>query len=106
MFKNPRVEISQAAEHDLDEIGYYIASESDIDRGKAVVDTIIDKIELRATMPNGGRMRGELRPGMRSFVVYSYVVFYRPLDDGIRVIRVLQGSRDFEAEEFSDEDDV
>jgi toxin ParE1/3/4 len=43
-----------------------------------------------------GRSRDELAPGMRSFPVGRYVVFYLPLDDGIDVVRVLHGARDIE----------
>lgn len=43
---------------------------------------------------------------MRSFPVFRYVVFYRPLDDGITVVRVLHGSRDLETQEYADEEDL
>lgn len=44
-----------------------------------------------------GKSRDELAPGMRSFPIGRYVVFYMPLEDGIDVIRVLHGARDIEA---------
>lgn len=33
-------------------------------------------------------------PGCRSFCVGNYVVFYRAVDDGIHVARIVHGSRD------------
>ena len=44
-----------------------------------------------------GRPRPELAPGLRSFVVHPYVIFFRPAEDTIEVIRVLRGSRDIAA---------
>ena len=41
-----------------------------------------------------GRDRGELAPELRSSLVKPYVLYYRPLDDGIEIIRVIHGSRD------------
>jgi len=41
-----------------------------------------------------GRRRDELSPGLRSVVMGSYLIFYRPLEDGIRLMRVAHGSRD------------
>jgi toxin ParE1/3/4 len=41
-----------------------------------------------------GQSRDELRPGLRCFVVSPYVVFYRPIEDTIEVLRVLHGARD------------
>jgi hypothetical protein len=38
-----------------------------------------------------------LAPELRSFPVGRYVVFYRPQDDGIDVVRVLHSARDIES---------
>ena len=38
--------------------------------------------------------RDEIGPGLRSFVVSPYVVFYRQVEDTIEVLRVLHGARD------------
>ena len=43
-----------------------------------------------------GRMRDDLQPDLRSFAAGSYLIFYRPIDDGIEVVRVLHGARDIE----------
>ena len=32
---------------------------------------------------------------LRTFLHKRYIIVYRPLDDGIEVMRVLDGSRDF-----------
>jgi toxin ParE1/3/4 len=44
-----------------------------------------------------GDPRPDLGEGLRCFVVGSYVVIYKPLDDGILVLLVVQGARDIPA---------
>ncbi|HLP91141.1 MAG TPA: type II toxin-antitoxin system RelE/ParE family toxin [Nostocaceae cyanobacterium] len=54
-----------------------------------------------------GRSRYELLPGLRSFPVGSYLIFYFPINQSIEVIRVLHGARDI-AKLFEDfgEDEI
>jgi toxin ParE1/3/4 len=49
-----------------------------------------------------GRKVGELAPNLRSLPVGSYLIFYRPIDDGIQLIRVLHGARDITPEHFAE----
>jgi toxin ParE1/3/4 len=44
-----------------------------------------------------GRERTELAPALRSFPIGSYVIFYRPIPDGVEIARILNASRDIEA---------
>ncbi len=41
--------------------------------------------------------RTELIKGMRSIVVHPYLVFYRPGDAVVEIVRVLHGRRDLDA---------
>jgi toxin ParE1/3/4 len=41
-------------------------------------------------------------PGCRSFSVGNYVVFFRPIKNGIEVARIVHGSRDFRGLEAKD----
>jgi toxin ParE1/3/4 len=50
--------------------------------------------------PLAGRERRELIPGLRSFPVGNYVIFYVPVPDGIEVLRVMSGWQDVEAEDM------
>ncbi|MEP0924824.1 type II toxin-antitoxin system RelE/ParE family toxin [Leptolyngbya sp. ST-U4] len=83
------------AELDLLDIWDYIADDS-LDRADEFLDRIEGKLETLALNPGMGRRREELLPGLRSFPIANYVVFYREIKDGIDVIRVLHGSRDIE----------
>ena len=49
-----------------------------------------------AENPRIGRSREELAPELRSFSFLNYVIFYRPIDAGVEIVRVLHGSRDIE----------
>ncbi|MBF0269900.1 MAG: type II toxin-antitoxin system RelE/ParE family toxin [Alphaproteobacteria bacterium] len=82
-----------AARRDLFEIADYIDSDRP-GRGMAFAQEIETACKLWAGMPLAGRTRDEISPGLRSFPVGQYIVFYRPIDDGILIIRVLHGMRD------------
>src|SRR4051795_10029538 len=84
------------AENDLTEIADYIASDSPSAAGR-LLDRIQDRCQSLAEMPETGVPREELAPGLRSAAIGRYVVFYRPRDENIQIIRVLHGSRDIES---------
>jgi toxin ParE1/3/4 len=44
--------------------------------------------------PGMGRKRDSLALNLRSFPVGNYLIFYRPINQGIEVIRILHGARD------------
>jgi len=92
----PRITRRPLAEADIIEIWDYIADDS-IDAADRWVDRLDEQLGLLAEQPMMGRSRDELSPGVRSFPLGRYVIFYAPLDDGIDVIRVLHGARDVDA---------
>jgi toxin ParE1/3/4 len=55
------------------------------------------KCQLLAKFPEMGRAWNELEPPLRSFPIDKFLIFYRPISDGIEVVRVLSGYRDIEA---------
>lgn len=88
-----RVLSTSRANRDLVEIGLHIAQDSPRAAGR-VLTAIDRKCKMLARSPKLGRRREELSPGMRSFPVGSYVVFYRVMHGGVEIIRVLHGARD------------
>jgi toxin ParE1/3/4 len=84
------------AENDLDEIWWYIAQDNP---GNA--DKFIDEIKATcrkvARFKGMGRNRDELHPGLQSFPVGKYLIFYMPINGGIEIIRVLHGMMDIDA---------
>lgn len=87
-----RYDFSPRAEQDLEEVQDHIAAHN-----ARAATRLIDAIERRCQGPSQqplvGRDRSDLLPGMRSVVVGKYLIFYRPTDDGIEVVRVLHGAR-------------
>jgi toxin ParE1/3/4 len=76
---------------DLIEIGLYIA-EDNLESALKLLDSIEAKFRLLARSPELGRKREELAPGLRSFpAARNYLVFYKPIDDGIEIIQRVRG---------------
>ncbi|MYL85219.1 type II toxin-antitoxin system RelE/ParE family toxin [Desulfovibrio aerotolerans] len=87
---------SPRAKSDLIDIWDYIAEDSE-ERADSFVAKIHEKFLLLAGRPVIGRVRDELEKNIRSFPIGKYIIFYRPIADGIEVVRVLHGSRDLDA---------
>ena len=89
------VERSSQAERDLIDIWVYIANDS-----PSAADKLLDQIDsickMLARSPFLGRSRDAFAPGLRSFPVGDYMIFYRPIKNGILIVRVLSGYRDLE----------
>ena len=50
---------------------------------------------MLATNPEGGPRREDLAPSLRFYPVGNYLIFYLPFEDGITLVRVLHGARDY-----------
>lgn len=64
-----------------------------LDRFEAVSLTLAENPEL-------GPRREELAPGLRSFPVSAYMLFYRPAPFGIEIVRILHSRQDNAADLF------
>jgi toxin ParE1/3/4 len=53
--------------------------------------------KMLARNPTAGRERPELAPGLRSVPIGRDLLFHRPTDDGVEIVRVLHGSRDIDS---------
>ena len=92
----PRVAFARRAQIDLSAIADFIA-ESNPRAARRVILGIRDACRLIASHPSMGRVQAHLIPGLRSHPHGSHVIFYRPIDGGIEVVRVLHGARDIDA---------
>jgi toxin ParE1/3/4 len=86
--------LTDEAMADLEEIWCFIAGRRDESTADRIASTILGKCRSHARFPETGRSRDDLTPGLRSFPVSPYVVFYRPAKHTIQVVRILHGSRD------------
>ena len=92
----PRVRRTPEAERDLREIAFYIGKTQHRPLAAENLLREIDaKLRLYAGQPLSGARRSDLDEDARIFVHKRHIIVYRPLDDGIEVMRVLDGSRDF-----------
>jgi toxin ParE1/3/4 len=88
-----RIVRSARALRDAEEIWGYITND---DPAAAIrqIERIDEKLRFLASAPPAGTRRSELGMDVRSFAVGNYLIFYRPIQDGIRLLRVLNASRD------------
>jgi toxin ParE1/3/4 len=92
--------VGRQAEADLEDIWFFIATESgNPEIADRFIDNLTERFLLLAENPHIGRKRDEdLVPGLRSFPVGRYVIFYtvEPNED-VLIVRVIPGDRDIPA---------
>ena len=86
---------SREADEDLTEIWVRIAADNPAAADR-MIHALLDAEVRLAAFPNTGRPRDDLRPALRSRAVGSYVIFYRAMEAGIFVIRIVHGARDID----------
>ncbi len=92
----PRVIRTPTAARDLDEIFDYIAIEGGRPTtAEKLIRDIGAKCQIYAAQPGTGTARPDLGEDLRVFPHKRYVIVFRPLADGIEVIRVVGGARDY-----------
>lgn len=70
------------------------AEESSLNKAEEFLAQINKKCRTLANFPNMGKSREELLPLLRSFPLDDYLIFYRPINNGIEILRVVSGYRD------------
>jgi len=88
------VEISEEAEHDLEEVFDYTYSEHEMNQTVEYVSSFDPVFQNLALNPQLGRERMEIREGLRCHVKDLHVIFYRIKSDCVRIVRVLHGAQD------------
>lgn len=89
-----KVILSKAADIDLEDIFDYTLEEFGLDQAIFYVSGFDEVFGVISGNPEIGRERKEIREGLRSFSKERHVIFYRILNDHIRIVRILHGSRD------------
>tara|TARA_R110002167_G_scaffold13550_2_gene56148 strand:- start:52 stop:351 length:300 start_codon:yes stop_codon:yes gene_type:complete len=88
-----RARFTPTAESDLTDIAYFIARDNPA-HAASFVDEIIRHCHDIADTPGVGRVRPDLAAGIHSLPHGRYLIFYRIVESGIEVARVLHGARD------------
>jgi len=85
--------LAPRARCDLEEIEDYL-SRRNPEAGARLLRHLTDAFALFVRQPEIGRSRREIRDCLRSWVVSSYVVYYRVVGEEIEIARILHGARD------------
>lgn len=81
---------------DVESIGDHIAKDN-LHAAEQFIEKITGRCRALADRPLMARQRDELLPGLRSFPVGKYLIFFRLVPGGIEIIRVIHGARDIAA---------
>jgi toxin ParE1/3/4 len=91
--------LTRPAEADLEDIFDYIA----VHNSRAAfrqISRFVERFKFLAANSRSGEYRSDLEdiaPGVRSFSIGRYVIYFEPVDDGVSIVRVRHGSRDVRA---------
>jgi toxin ParE1/3/4 len=96
----PRVIRSDWADRDLVSIYVRRAVDQSFRSADRLMLAIRRKSEHYAQLPLSGILRDDLAPQLRCFSVAPFLVFYRPIVDGIEIARVLHGRRNITPDLF------
>lgn len=92
----PQALRTEAAQHDLDEIAWYIAVHECRPRvAYQIIDEVIAKCELLAGNPTLGTAKPEFGKDYRVFTHKRWVIIFRPIENGIEVMRIVDGARQY-----------
>jgi toxin ParE1/3/4 len=96
-----RVEVSPAAERDIDALADYIGRDSPRSAAR-FLQAVEDTIATLVRMPEAGELQEWVRPelaGLRCWQVRGFsnhLIFYRPEPDRIAIVCVFHGARDYQ----------
>ena len=88
--------ISQPAIKEKENIVDYFSSRN-INAGEKFISQFEKKCQYLAQFPNMGRSYDDLKPSLRGLNLGDYIIFYRIIDDGIEIVRVVSGYRDLDS---------
>lgn len=88
--------IAPEAIRDLEQIIDYFAIDN-VDRGEQFLDEFSKKCRYLTQFPIIGRSYYEIRSYLRGLPMKNHIIFYRLLNDGIEIMRVIQANRDLDA---------
>ncbi|MEM8894292.1 MAG: type II toxin-antitoxin system RelE/ParE family toxin [Bacteroidota bacterium] len=86
--------LSESADLDLEEIFTFSEEKFGFDQEVKYLGEIEDVFNLVVKNPEIGKNRTEVKPGIRSIVKSSHIIFYRINKNAIRIVSVLHGSRE------------
>lgn len=89
-----RYRIARTAQRDLDEIWCYLGA-FDVQTADRWLHTVEQRFRVLADQPYTGQARPDLAPEVRFLPVGNYLIFYRPIENGVEIARFIHGARDY-----------
>jgi toxin ParE1/3/4 len=89
-----RIRIAPLAGDDLEAVHDYFVRESDERKASEMTQQILDRVEQLARFPRLGVTRRGVAGDWRVFPEGSFLIYYREIQDGIELLRVIHGRRD------------
>ena len=88
-----RYVINIVASQDLAAISDYFYTHN-IEAGERFLQEFSRKCKQLANFPSLGRSYADIEPDLRGIPLESSIIFYRVIEDGIEIMRVVSGRRD------------
>ena len=97
-----KVRFTRRAREDLLDIWLYIEPRSPL-----IADQVYDRIERSCQLlrdhPQLGPARPEIGDGARALIIERWIALYRLMEDGVQIVRVVDGARDLTQIEWTTE---
>lgn len=94
--------ISPSASRDLNAIAEYYL-ETNIEAGEVLFQEFNKKCKNLVQFPSIGKSYTDIKSDLRGIPLKGYIIFYRLIDEGVEILRVVSGRQNLEAL-FSDPD--
>ncbi len=88
--------ISQPAIRDLESISSYFA-DVNVETGEIFLLGFSKRCQQIVSFPSSGRSYDDLQVGLRGLPLEGYVILYRVMNDGIEIVRVVNGRQDLQS---------
>jgi toxin ParE1/3/4 len=99
----PHYHVRPSADLDLDGLAEYLARAASLEIALRFYDAAASTFANLARMPGVGERRESSNPRLAGLRVWridgfpNHLIFYRLVDDGIEIVRVLHGARDIDS---------
>lgn len=90
----PRASYTAEARRDIDEISFRIAIDNPTASLRWIDQIALTGARLAGQPDMGSAYRTKRSKTLRRFPVGNYIIYYRPIADGVEVIRIVHGARD------------
>ena len=86
---NPEYRLSPRAREDMESVWLYTFSQWGHEQTEKYIDDLAAAFDLLISNPRFGKNCDSIRPGYRKHPTLRHVIYYREVDYGIEIIRVL-----------------